>query len=62
VNSESYKGGFEQDFTFGLNWYLTPNARWMFNHIYAYVEDRKYPPALNDDYSNIVQTRFQVDF
>ena len=42
------------DVTFGLNWYLNPNMRVMFNYIYADSEDR------GD--ANIFQMRFQVDF
>ncbi|MCH8964171.1 MAG: porin [Planctomycetes bacterium] len=42
------------DFTLGLNWYLNPNMRVMFNYILADSEDR------GD--ANIFQMRFQVDF
>ena len=42
------------DFTLGLNWYLNPNMRVMFNYVFADSEDR------GD--ANIFQMRFQVDF
>jgi phosphate-selective porin OprO/OprP len=60
LNDNAIQGGEEDDFTFGLNWYLNPNTRWMFNYIYAMVEDIE---DLDDDGSaNIFQTRLQVEF
>ena len=29
------RGGIENNLTFALNWYPTPNTRWMFNYVYA---------------------------
>jgi phosphate-selective porin OprO/OprP len=53
------EGGEENNFTFGVNWYLNPNYRLMFNYIYADVEDRA---NAEDGSTNIFQMRFQVDY
>jgi phosphate-selective porin OprO/OprP len=47
-------GGKLQDVTLGLNWYLNPNTRVMWNYVHA---DR-----IDTGGANIFQTRFQVDF
>lgn len=47
-------GGEENDITVGLNWYLNPNVRWMWNYVHANVKG-----AGNAD---IFQSRFQIDF
>ena len=47
-------GGKLQDVTLGLNWYLNPNTRVMWNYVHA---DR-----IDTGRANIFQTRFQVDF
>jgi phosphate-selective porin OprO/OprP len=47
-------GGELEDYTVGLNWYLYPNLRMMFNYILADLED------VGD--TNIFQSRFQIDF
>lgn len=51
-------GGEEENFTVGLNWYLNPNMRVMFNYINADI-DRQ--PFYAGDL-NIFQTRFQASF
>jgi phosphate-selective porin OprO/OprP len=48
------QGGKLGDLTFGLNWYLNPNVRWMFNYVYADLDE------VGD--TNIFETRFQIDF
>jgi phosphate-selective porin OprO/OprP len=60
LDDNAIQGGKEDDITFGLNWYLNPNTRWMFNYVYAMVDDIE---DLDDDGSaNIFQTRLQVEF
>lgn len=46
-----------QDATVGLNWYLTPNVRIMWNYIRACVESRDVSNS-----ADIFMTRLQVDF
>ena len=48
------EGGILQTGTVGLNWYLNPNTRMMFNYIRACREDY--------DGADIFAMRFQVDF
>jgi phosphate-selective porin OprO/OprP len=47
------RGGKVDDVTLGLNWYLNPNVRVMFNYVFADLE--------NHGDANIVQCRFQVE-
>jgi phosphate-selective porin OprO/OprP len=56
------KGGQETNLTLGLNWYLNPNIRLMFNYIRAHVEDRKTYPPVDKGNANIFQTRLQFAF
>jgi phosphate-selective porin OprO/OprP len=53
------EGGEQYNITAGLNWYLNPYTRIMFNYIYADLEDRA---GVEDDNINIFQGRFQVSF
>jgi phosphate-selective porin OprO/OprP len=46
-----------QDLTAGLNWYLNPNVRLMWNYIHSCVEDDTI-----DGSADIALMRFQVDF
>ncbi len=59
LNDSGITGGDEDNFTFGLNWYLNPNTRIMLNYIYAQLDDG---PDLDDEDVNILQSRVQVDF
>ncbi len=54
LNSHTITGGRIHDLTAGLNWYLNPNTRFMFNYIFANIADTYI--------SNILQMRFQVEF
>jgi phosphate-selective porin OprO/OprP len=59
LTDELVEGGEEDNFTFGVNWYLNPNYRLMFNYIYADVKDRS---DAEDGSTDIFQMRFQVDY
>lgn len=54
LDDEFNQGGEITDITGGINWYLNPNSRIMFNYVLADVE--------GSGRSNIFQTRFQVTF
>ncbi len=54
LNDKSVNGGRLQDFSVGVNWYLNPNTRIMWNYVFADLAD-------GAD-TNIFQMRFQVDF
>jgi phosphate-selective porin OprO/OprP len=59
LTDSDIKGGEEDNITVGLNWYLNPAVRLMFNYVYADLEDRENIP---DGNANIFQSRFQVAF
>ena len=54
LNHRSVSGGRLNDFTAGLNWYLNPNARMMWNYIRAERDDL--------GKADVFQMRFQVNF
>jgi phosphate-selective porin OprO and OprP len=63
------RGGIENNYTVGVNWYPTPNIRWMLNYTYADIDNLRVTPLLppyNWNFNNgplhIVQTRFMTDF
>ena len=62
------RGGAEDTLTLGLNWYLNPNARIMFNYMHTSVDRDFYYSANNWVYRakgfdmNSFSTRFQVNF
>ena len=62
LNDEGIKGGKERNITLGINWYLNPNMRMMFNYIRAKVEDRSNSRVVDDGTVNIFQARFQISF
>jgi phosphate-selective porin OprO/OprP len=64
LDDRNVEGGRLWDVTAGINWYLFPNARIMFNYIHADLSGRQAaPPAFNvGGTGDIVQTRFQIDF
>ena len=57
LDSGDIRGGRLTDYTAGLSWYLNTNAKIILNYIYAQL-DR----AGEEGHSDIIQTRFQVDF
>jgi phosphate-selective porin OprO/OprP len=54
LSNGGFAGGTISDLTFGVNWYLNPNMRVMFDYIYTDLED------LGNAWA--VAVRFQVDF
>ena len=62
LNDSGINGGREQNITAGLNWYLTPDTRFMFNWIRARVKDRDTPPSADNALAHIFQIRFQMYF
>ncbi len=57
LNSEIIEGGDLKDITLGVNWYLNPVTRVMFNYILADLNRAK-----TQGKDNIAQIRFQIDF
>jgi phosphate-selective porin OprO/OprP len=53
-NTTGIAGGELADFTVGINWYLNPATRVMFNYVLAKVKEQ--------GSAGIVQMRFQIDF
>jgi phosphate-selective porin OprO/OprP len=60
LSDETVDGGRESNWTAGLNWYLNPNTRMMFNYIKALV--KQHGDMLDDGDADIFMTRFQIDF
>ena len=61
LNDKGIGGGKEGNFTAGLNWYLSPNLRVMFNYVRANVEERNVP-SIDNESADIFQTRLQLNF
>mgnify|MGYP001822269639 FL=1 len=64
LNDSGIDGGEEENITLGLNWYATPNIRFMANYIRAKTDptsEVEYPSAGDEDV-DIFQMRAQVDF
>ena len=59
LNSEPVRGGRLSDLTCGLNWWLNPNCRWMWNFVLA---DRDAANPASSGYAGGFASRFQVDF
>jgi len=62
LNDNDLTGGRLWDLTTGVNWYLYPNLRLMFNYIHGDVENRVDPLGSVDGAGNIFQMRAQIDF
>lgn len=58
LNDDGVQGGELSDITFGVNWHMNPNMRWMFNFTYANVDDR----ADGEGEAYIFAVRWQFDF
>jgi phosphate-selective porin OprO/OprP len=61
LNDKGIRGGKEKNLTAGLNLYMGPKVRLMFNYVHARVEDRA-EPYIHDKSADIFQTRFQITF
>jgi phosphate-selective porin OprO/OprP len=59
LNDRNIQGGQQRDFTVGLNWYLYPTVRVMFNYIHSVVEDRGAPPI---DRGNLDTFQMRLQF
>jgi len=66
LNDKDMNGGELSNFTFGVNWYLNPNMRFMLNYVRAMLDedDCYYKGDMGDHCgdADIVQARFMVDF
>jgi phosphate-selective porin OprO/OprP len=60
LNSNSVRGGRLEDETVGLNWYLNPNVRLMFNYVLANLNDA--PTAPHNGVCNMFAMRLGMDF
>ncbi len=58
LESGHVKGGVLQDWTVGLNWYLNPNTRLMWNYVFARLAGGDRP----NGWAQLFLMRFQVDF
>ena len=56
LNDDAIAGGYLDDTTFGVNWYLHPYMRMMFNYIHADLND----PEFGESTANIFLTRLDV--
>ncbi len=54
LNDRLVRGGEMKNFTFGVNWYLNPYSRIMWNYVHSEVVDT--------GNADIVQMRFKIDF
>ena len=61
LNDQDVYGGEMTDITVGLNWYLTPNARIMFNYVNSSVENIG-AEGTDAGSANIFETRFHIFF
>ena len=57
LNDGVIRGGEEENYALGLNWYLNPNTRVMLNYVRAAIDHDLYDGDLD-----ILQSRFQIDF
>jgi len=64
LDDSGIEGGEEDNITLGLNWYATPNIRFMANYIHASTDPTSVVqyPAAGDEDVDIFQLRGQVDF
>ncbi len=58
LNDETIQGGRLADTTLGVNWYLNPNTRIMFNYVHADADIEE----TDDANADLFAMRFQIDF
>ena len=61
LSDRGIQGGEGRDFTAGLNWYLYPTMRVMFNYVHSGTQDR-INPSIDRGRLNIFQMRVQLAF
>ncbi|GJL79666.1 MAG: hypothetical protein NPINA01_26550 [Nitrospinaceae bacterium] len=59
LNAGGIAGGQEDNITAGLNWYLNPHVRVLFNYVHADITGA---PAIDRGNLHVFQFRFQVNF
>ena len=62
LNDNGILGGEVQDHTFGVNWYLNPYTRIMFNYVRSDVDNSLAVAGIPDAGLNVFQMRAQIDF
>ena len=66
LDSQSFRGGNMENMTAGINWYLNPYCKWVFNYIHAWNEGPDYFPARSNttlsSQTDAFATRVQLDF
>ena len=58
LSDKDVYGGDQGDISVGLNWYLNPVSRIMFNYVWTDIDK----PGVGGGILNIFEVRFQVDF
>ena len=62
LSDGAIEGGEEDNLTIGLNWYVNPHVRFMFNYVRADADPTSSDLTGEDDEPNVFQTRAQIDF
>ncbi|HED18155.1 MAG TPA: porin [Gammaproteobacteria bacterium] len=64
LDDSNYTGGEQDNITLGLNWYATPNVRFMANYVRASTDPTSQTEfaGAGDEDVNIFQVRSQIDF
>ncbi len=66
LDDELVRGGNLKSMTSGLNWYINPYCKWVFNYIHTWSEGRDYFPAASNNpiksQTDAYAMRVQLDF